>query len=102
MSEKLRPEDCKHPERGGQEHLKGLGTGDYYCRGCGEAMPIIAKPRSCIMCGSKTGRIEPDPRHGKSWSCLDCGKSWGWVIGQGRSPTLRRPLVYDRIQQHDR
>ena len=27
MSEEVRPEDCTHPERDGQEHLDGEGTG---------------------------------------------------------------------------
>jgi DNA-directed RNA polymerase subunit RPC12/RpoP len=71
-------------QRDGQEHLGGFGTGDYYCRACGEPMPIISKPNSCITCGSKTGHIEPEPTHGESWRCSDCGKNWGWVFG--RSP----------------
>ncbi len=72
---------CTHPDRGAQEHILGSGTGDYHCRSCGEAMPIITtgKPESCVLCGSRTGRVEPDPTHGKSWRCLDCGKNWGWV-----------------------
>jgi hypothetical protein len=79
MSEKLRPEDCTHPDRDGQEHILGSGTGDYYCRGCGEPMPISAKPRFCQVCHSETGHFEPDPTHGRSWRCLDCGQNWGWV-----------------------
>ena len=82
MSEDTRPEDCTHPHRGGQEHIEGFGTGDYHCLSCGEPMPIITKPANCIICLSKTRRIEPEPTYAKSWHCLDCGKNWGWIAGQ--------------------
>lgn len=39
-------------------------------------MPIITKPANCIICLSKTRRIEPEPTYAKSWHCLDCGKNW--------------------------
>ena len=45
-------------------------------------MPIITKPANCIICLSKTRRIEPEPTYAKSWHCLDCGKNWGWIAGQ--------------------
>jgi hypothetical protein len=79
MNERLSPNDCTHPDRGGQEHIQGAGTGDYHCRSCGEAMPIIGKPDSCILCGSRTAQLAADPTHGKSWRCSECGKNWGWV-----------------------
>lgn len=70
---------CLHPSRGGQEHMSGMGTGDYYCQTCHEPMPIIGKPAVCIECGSESGNIAPEPTLGKSWHCSDCGKNWGWV-----------------------
>jgi hypothetical protein len=75
---------CSHPARGGQEYILGSGTGDYHCCSCGKAMPVISQPESCLMCGSRTGSIEPDQIHGASWRCTDCGKNWGWVPGQPR------------------
>lgn len=71
--------ECTHAERGSQEHIMGSGSGDYYCRGCREAMPIIARPARCIGCNSTTSDIAPDPEHGMSWRCADCGTNWGWV-----------------------
>jgi hypothetical protein len=72
-------ENCSHPRRGGQEHILSSGTGDYHCHDCDEAMPIIGKPDRCMLCGSATAQLVPDPTHGNSWHCPDCGKNWGWV-----------------------
>lgn len=79
MTERANPDNCTHPDRGGQEHILSGGTGDYYCRECGEAMPITSKPNRCMLCGSTTADIAPDPTHGRSWRCSACGKNWGWV-----------------------
>ena len=79
MTDKVTAEDCTHPQRGGQEHIMGSGSGDYHCRACGEAMPIMGKPDRCILCNSRSGSVEPDSAHGKSWHCPDCGRNWGWV-----------------------
>jgi hypothetical protein len=57
MSENQRPEDCTHPDRGGQEDILRAGTGDHHCRSCGEAMPIIMQPGRCLKCGSQSGRM---------------------------------------------
>jgi len=80
MNNRPHPDACSHPKRGGQEHYLGSGTGDYYCTTCGEAMPIIGKPRQCERCKATTGHIVPDPENGMSWRCSDCGKNWGWVL----------------------
>lgn len=79
MTQKIAADNCTHPTRGGQEHILGSGTGDYHCVACGEAMPIVGKPDRCYVCLSTSGHIEPDPEHGMSWRCSDCGKNWGWV-----------------------
>lgn len=65
---------CIHPRRGGQEHLFGMGTGDYVCRDCKEPMPLISQALPC--CGVPR---RPHPDHGASWACLVCGDVWGWV-----------------------
>ena len=79
MNEYISADDCTHPERGGQEHILSAGTGDYYCRSCGEAMPITGKPNRCVLCSSRESQIIPDPTHGKSWHCSECSRNWGWV-----------------------
>jgi hypothetical protein len=70
---------CSHPTRGGQEHILGMGTGDYHCGTCHEPMPIMKQPEKCIDCGAPGSSMAPDPEHGRSWHCSDCGKNWGWV-----------------------
>ncbi|MDG4792094.1 hypothetical protein O7626_40470 [Micromonospora sp. WMMD1102] len=79
MSEQATPNGCTHPAKGGQERILGSGSGDYYCCVCDEPMPVISKPNRCAMCRSTTVDIAPDPAHGKSWRCAECGKNWGWV-----------------------
>jgi predicted RNA-binding Zn-ribbon protein involved in translation (DUF1610 family) len=75
-NQRVAPEDCTHPARGSQEHILGGGTGDYHCRQCGEAMPIIAQAPKCGKCNVD---YEPDPTHGAAWRCPGCGEYWGWV-----------------------